>query len=360
MNSVRTQRRKEHARIAIAVALSLLIHLLIVLAALVYLALFKPGAARQAKPRVEPQPVKVTFIPPPPTPVPTPPMQREFADSAEGLVTEKKPENAMFESDQNTEASSQLPAQSSLPVPTLYGDNGPGMNLREQRLTLGQAKQPAPNSPAVRPQPAAPQPRKQPEEQKQPEQKQPEDDKPPQDAKATPTPKPMPRPEDAELALLDPTRPRSKPKPEEEAEKPEQPTRPVTPSNPAFQPERHVTRLTGGISSNGKRASLAAERTPLGRYQKMLSDAIGSRWYFYVDQKLDYVNVGTVQLRFVVEKDGRVKSVKVLGNSSNQMLAGLSMAAVSDAEIPPMPKDVSDALAGNRLEIDYSFTIVGR
>ncbi len=59
---------------------------------------------------------------------------------------------------------------------------------------------------------------------------------------------------------------------------PPQPSRPQT---PGFQPERRVTRLTGGITNRG-RASVDAIGTPLGRYKKAISDAIGSRWYYYV------------------------------------------------------------------------------
>ncbi len=117
--------------------------------------------------------------------------------------------------------------------------------------------------------------------------------------------------------------------------------------------------MTGGISNRGQ-ASLNAVATPLGRYKKMLSDAIGSRWYYYVNDMLDLVNVGTVQLRFIVRADGKVEGVKVLNNSSNESLASCSVRAIIEAEIPPMPKDVAQVLAGNKLEVDYSFTIVGQ
>ena len=31
--------------------------------------------------------------------------------------------------------------------------------------------------------------------------------------------------------------------------------------------------------------SVEAEATPIGRYKKAVADAIGSRWYYYVDEK---------------------------------------------------------------------------
>jgi TonB family protein len=358
MTSVREQRKKEHKRIAIALALSLLIHLLIILAAFIVLTLH-PDLARKVLPQAQPEePVEVTFLPPP-TPTP-PPKERDFVDSAEGQVSEKAPEHAAFESDQNMVAASERPAQSNEPVPTLEGDNLPGLTLQAQNLSLGPAKQPAPPSPAAqaRQQPQKPEQKSPQKPEKQPEKPQPEKEK-PQESKATPTPRPTPRPEDAELALLDPARPRPQQpqeKPKEEIRKPQQPSRPQT---PGFQPERRVTRLTGGISNRG-RASVDAIGTPLGRYKKAISDAIGSRWYYYVNDAMDMVSMGTVQLRFTVDASGKVQNVRVLNNSANEALASVSVRSIIEAEIPPIPKDIAPSLAGGQLEIDYSFSIVGR
>ena len=347
--TVRSERKKQHRRVALALAASLLIHLLILLVVAGYLLFVKPAVKRQPPAPKPPEPVELTIVPPPPEP--PKPKQREFIDSAQGQLSEKAPENAAFESDRNMVAGSELPPESDAPVPTLHGDTSPGITLQAQNLSLGPSKQPAPFSKA------APARQAQPPSQAQPT--------PAEETKPSPTPQPTPRPEDSELALLDPARPKPQPqkpepqKPQEQVRKPEEPSRPSAPSTPGFQPQRSVTRLTGGISSRG-RASVNAVATPLGRYNKMLSDAIGSRWYYYVNDIIDFVNVGTVQLRFVVRADGRVENIRVLSNTSNQSLAICSTRAIVEAEIPPIPAEVARTLAGNKLEVDYSFTIGGR
>ena len=90
----------------------------------------------------------------------------------------------------------------------------------------------------------------------------------------------------------------------------------------------------------------------------MLSDAIGSRWYFYVTEQMGLLNVGTVEVRFVVRTSGKVERVQVLRNSSNESFAACTVRAIMEAEIPPIPKELVPMLEGSRIEIEYSFTIL--
>jgi outer membrane biosynthesis protein TonB len=356
--SVRAERKKQHRRIAFAAAVSLLIHFLILVAALIILSWNSADTKKKPAAPAEPEPIELTIVPPPP-PRPTPKKEKDFFDSADGELSEKPPEDAVFESDRDTVASSRLPARSDDPIPTTDGKDEQGLTLVARDLSLGPNKEPAPLSPAS----PAREPQTPNEKKAKPEPTPPEEEKPSPTPKATPkpTPKPTPRPEDSELAMLDPSRPKPKPPEKKPEKKPEEPSRPSTPQTPGFQPQTRVTRLSGGISSNRRdKDSIASMATPLGRYKKKLSDAIGSRWYYYVNDMLDLVSVGTVQLRFVVRQDGRVEGVQVLQNSANESLASCSVRAIIEAEIPPMSKDVAEVLAGSRLEIDYTFTIVGR
>jgi len=351
--TLREERKKEQRRVITALAVSLLIHLAILLAVLIFLSM-KPALKKPAPPP-KPEPVELTIIPPPEPPKPP---QKEFIESSPNTVSKKAPEHADFESDQNSLAASALPPKSTDQVPTLEGEKSPEVTLQAQNLSLGPTRQPSQPSPASPPRQA--QVTKEQQEKPKPQPTPPPEKEKPKEAKATPTPRPTPRPEDSELAMLDPSRPKPKPpEPKEEPKKPEKPSPPSQPQPPGYQPQQRVTRLTGGISNRGP-ASMNAVATPLGRYKKMISDAIGSRWYYYIQEVLDLVNVGTVQLRFVVDADGKVEGVKVLNNSSNESLASCSVRAVIEAEIPPIPKDVAGALAGNKLEVDYSFTIVGQ
>ena len=129
------------------------------------------------------------------------------------------------------------------------------------------------------------------------------------------------------------------------------------PQPPGYQPQTRITRIRGNISNRG-RAAVSATATPLGRYKKMLSDAIGSRWYFYVSEQMGLLNVGTVEVRFVVRENGKVERVQVLRNSSNESFAACTVRAIMEAEIPPIPKELVPMLEGSRIEIEYSFTIL--
>ena len=64
--------------------------------------------------------------------------------------------------------------------------------------------------------------------------------------------------------------------------------------------KRSGTRIAGNITNRGI-SSVNALGTPLGRYQKIVADSIGSRWYTYVDQKRDLINIGTLHLSFVID-----------------------------------------------------------
>ncbi|MCS7008504.1 MAG: hypothetical protein NZL93_01040, partial [Chthoniobacterales bacterium] len=123
-----------------------------------------------------------------------------------------------------------------------------------------------------------------------------------------------------------------------------------------YQPQKRISRIEGGISNRGK-SSVSAVGTPLGKYKKALTDAIGSRWYFYIKQNLSLMTVGTAIIRFYVMPSGKVSGVKVLSNTSSESFASVSIRAIVDAEIPPMPPEVAELLENNRIEVDYTFSI---
>ena len=112
--------------------------------------------------------------------------------------------------------------------------------------------------------------------------------------------------------------------------------------------------MQGNINNRG-RSSIAALGTPQGRFEKAVQDAVGSRWYYYVRERGDLINIGTVQIRFYVRPDGKVEDVKVLRNSSNESLASTSLQSIIEANIPPMPDDLAPTLAGDRMEFTMSF-----
>src|SRR5215510_12462640 len=118
-----------------------------------------------------------------------------------------------------------------------------------------------------------------------------------------------------------------------------------------YRRQKERTHIAGNITNRGI-SSVNALGTPLGRYQKIVADSIGSRWYTYVDQKRDLINIGTVRLSFVVERSGRVKNLKVTENSSNQAFASVCVQSVLEAHLPPIPEDVAQTLPSEGLEVE--------
>src|SRR6266700_7936190 len=119
----------------------------------------------------------------------------------------------------------------------------------------------------------------------------------------------------------------------------------------AYRRQKERTHVAGNITNRGI-SSVNALGTPLGRYQKIVADSIGSRWYTYVEQKRDLINIGTLRLGFVVDRSGRVKNLKVTQNSSNEAFASVCVQSVLEAHLPPIPEDVAQSLPPEGLEVE--------
>ena len=119
----------------------------------------------------------------------------------------------------------------------------------------------------------------------------------------------------------------------------------------AYRRQKQRTNIAGNITNRGI-SSVNALGTPLGRYQKIVADSIGSRWYAYVEQKRDLINIGTLRLRFVIDPSGRVKDLKVTENSSNQAFASVCVQSVLEAHLPPIPEEVAQSLPPEGLEVE--------
>src|SRR5215831_4431546 len=119
----------------------------------------------------------------------------------------------------------------------------------------------------------------------------------------------------------------------------------------AYRRQKERTHIAGNITNRGI-SSVNALGTPLGRYQKIVADSIGSRWYTYVDQKRDLISIGTLHLQFVIDPSGRVKNLKVTENSSNEAFASVCVQSVLEAHLPPIPPEVAQSLPPEGLEIE--------
>jgi len=97
--------------------------------------------------------------------------------------------------------------------------------------------------------------------------------------------------------------------------------------------------------------------TPLGRYQKILYDSIGSRWYYYVAKQRDLITIGTLRLVFSVDRSGRVKNLKIVENTSNESFANVCLQSVLEMQLPPIPEDLANSLPSEGLDAEMSFTM---
>jgi outer membrane biosynthesis protein TonB len=307
-------RKKEVRKVLWAFLAAILIHLVVAF----LLAAFG-GAFTSAAP-VEEKPVELTIVDLA-TPVPAVPKNTAFVETDESKKA-PEPKEKTFESNANSVAASQLPATDDLPLPSQEGKDRPWMDLETHQHSLPQeGAQPQRNVVA---------------------QETPQPSQPPQS-----TPQPTPISESEQLAMLTST-----PSPSV------QPSVAPTPAQPpsGYRAEKQQTRLAGSITNRGASA-VNAVGTPLGQYQKMLYDAVGSRWYYYVGRQRDLVSIGTLRLVFSVDRDGRPQNLKVVENSSNESFANVCLQAVLEIKLPPIPEDVASTLPPEGLDEEMSFTM---
>lgn len=137
------------------------------------------------------------------------------------------------------------------------------------------------------------------------------------------------------------------------------PTRPVAskvPEEPGFRGNQYKHRIHGAISSQG-RSSLDVEDSVLGRYHALLSRAVEQEWQRNCIRNRDYITPGQILVRFVLESNGKVRSVNfvdVFGVGNIQK--GFTSESIRSAAIPPFPAELKKQLGNEPLEVTYSFT----
>jgi hypothetical protein len=163
-----------------------------------------------------------------------------------------------------------------------------------------------------------------------------------------PSEAPMATPEPDQLALLTNTPP-PLPSVAPTAANPQQP-------RSVYRPQKQQTLIRGSISNRGI-SSVNALGTPLGRYQKFVLDAIGSRWYASVKDQLGLFGIGTATLTFSVDRTGRMKNLKVREKNCNEAFQNFCIYCIQEAQLPPMSDDLADTLPPDGLEFEIPFII---
>src|SRR5438105_4419922 len=300
------ERKKEARKILWALLAALGIHLLIGYSLAVFGGLlYSPFSVIE-----EDKPVELTFVD---LATPAPAKNSTFIENDESKQT-AEPKEKTFESNANSIAASELPASGAAPLPSQEGKDRPGIDFKTRDYV--------PPVQGVQPQPSVAE----------------------QSATPQPSAQPTPVSKSEEFAMLTST-----PTP--------RPSAASTPQPPksSYQPFKQKTRLAGSITNRGTSA-VDAIGTPLGRYQKMLFDAIGSRWYAYVEAKTDLISLGTTRISFAIDRSGRVRNLKVMANDANEAFANVCLQSILEVQLPPIPEDVANALPPEGLETEISFT----
>ncbi len=323
----------------------------------------------KAKPKLKSLEIELVPLPPEPPKLFTlnEKDKPEFLDSTGLAPAEKPAEKPTFESDQDMIAASLNDPTGDAPLPSMEGRKDLGFtNFKTQNALLGAkpelfpdialAAAPTPSKTIYKPQPVRdPKPESQTPPEKPPEPQKPPDKTEtfaPDDLKHVELPNenqfPVPpKKPKAPEPIMPPTRPQ----PSQEMAKLVPPD-----AKPAYQPNQVQTKIEGSISNRGA-ASVDAVKTPLGVFKKKISEAIGSRWHYYMKQRNDLVTVGLARVTFFVTKDGRVQDVRVIDNSSNDMFAFACKQSILEAEIPPAPPEAFQAMKDERMEITFTFNL---
>jgi outer membrane biosynthesis protein TonB len=333
INLLEQESDSESRKVLWAILASIFIHLVVAFS----LATF--GNRFSSIPQVEDKPVELTLIDVAPVPAPAVPANPPFMATDESKKTDETPKEKTFESNANSIAASEVPANGESALPTQEGKDRPLVDLEthESALSLeGAQPQPTPAPTAAEP--------------------------PKTIATPPPTPPPVATPAPDQFAMLTATPPPAIEAPEEEAlaaPAPEAalPARPK-PAQPesAYRPYKEQTRISGRITNRGASA-VDAVGTPFGRYQKSIYDSIGSRWLYYTKKQGSLINIGTAHVTFMIDREGRVENLKMTGNTSNEAFANVCLESIQQAKLPPAPPEVADVLPPEGLIMDLTFTV---
>ncbi len=292
----------ETRTVLLALLAAILIHLLVAFFLAAFGGVFSPATP------VEDKPSELTFM----DLTPTAPKNSAFVETDESKKA-PEPKEKTFESNANSIGASELAAAGELPLPSQTGKDQPFMDLETHQHSLDlKGAQPQPSAaPQESPNPST-----------------------------APQTQPAPVTAAEQFAMLTQ-------RPAQTRETSAATSQPQS----AYQRLKQRTHIAGNITNRGI-SSVNALGTPLGRYQKIVADSIGSRWYAFVEQKQDLVNIGTLKLRFYIDRSGRVKGLKVTENSSNEAFANVCVQSVLEAHLPPIPEDVANTLPPEGLEVD--------
>jgi outer membrane biosynthesis protein TonB len=260
----------------------------------------------------------------------------QFVETDKSKESAEKPKEQTFESNANSLAASQAAPSGDLPQPSQDGTNSPLQDLETHDFSL--------QTQGSTPQSQLP---------------------PPSESKPTPPPAATPTPDPEQLAMLTSTPPPPIKAPDETpSPTPETatsiapPTQRPQPDAPTsrYQAQKQEKRMAGSISNRGP-SSVNAVGTPLGRYQKLMYDAVGARWYQHTHERQDLISIGTTRLTFTVDRNGKVNNLRVIENTANEAFANICLQSVQELKLPPIPEELVGTLPSEGMQQELTFIL---
>ena len=116
----------------------------------------------------------------------------------------------------------------------------------------------------------------------------------------------------------------------------------------------HADRTAAGVGG-----TLGADaESALAAYAAEVHAAI-ARAQVYPQIARDRGLVGSVRLRVLTRRDGRLINAWLLGSSGSETLDRAALAAARDAQLPPVPDDVRPGSASPSIDVTLEFTLNG-
>ena len=109
--------------------------------------------------------------------------------------------------------------------------------------------------------------------------------------------------------------------------------------NPGYSPQMRRTKVNGAAMPEGEDGTDSVA-TPLGRYKKDVQSAVGSRWNYYIQQRMSLVQTGKVSAAITIDARGKLMSVRITENTSNSAHASLVEQAIREAEFSKPPPEI--------------------
>ena len=124
-----------------------------------------------------------------------------------------------------------------------------------------------------------------------------------------------------------------------------------------LSPLSKASEMVGSISRRGSVSSSNVEGTPLGKYQQKVQNAIYKEWVRRLSQNRDLVLPGSIQIRWYVFENGKVKidPYHVQKRLGSEIQFGITFQAITSAKIPQMPAGLKHDLNGDPIPMVINF-----